>query len=194
MIIKKVLNSIWLVLILIFFINNHIYGQKKIIIYEMGRPNALDYNIAKRIIGKEYKLVFVYAGQKMTDSLGIEYFEDLNKVSREKKARKYGDDWVSEFNNKISKEISVHHSLYTVIKKTKEYKNIKNNELYILLDRSRCCKKRYQSYIVGRFLVDKEYKMKTIFKLKINSKNNQIKRIIEKQNSLPFKFEENGIF
>ncbi len=76
------------------FINVKTYAQKKTIIYEMGRPNALDYNIAKRIIGKEYKLAFIYVGQKMTDSLGVEYFEEKNRISIAKKDRKYGEYFI----------------------------------------------------------------------------------------------------
>ena len=56
-----------------------ILGQKNSFIMKWVDP-TLDYNIAKRIIGKEYKMVFVYAGRKMIDSLGIEHFEKSNRL------------------------------------------------------------------------------------------------------------------
>ncbi len=194
MIIKKLLDVVWLVLILTNCVFSQVFSQNKTIIYEMGRPNALDYNIAKRIVGKQYKLVFVYVGQNLTDSLGVEHFEKLNRISIKKKSKKYGEEWMIEFNKKTASELSVHQSISTIIKNTKEYKNITNNELYILYDRRRCCKKSYHTYVVGRLLINDEYQMKTVLRLRVNSKNKQIKGVKEKEMPLPFKFVENGVF
>lgn len=160
----------------------------------MGRPNALDYNIAKRIIGKEYKLMFVYVGQNMTDSLGIKYYEDLNKVSREKKAKKYGDNWTSIFNDKVNAELTIQHSLRTIIKNSNEYKNVSVNELYILFDRRKCSTRKYCAYVVGRVLKNDQYRIKVFLRIKVNSKNREIKKVTEKEFPLPYAFEENGIF
>ena len=192
--INRVLNVICIALMFMCFINVKTYAQKKTIIYEMGRPNALDYNIAKRIIGKEYKLAFDYVGQDMIDSLGVDYFENSNVISREKVAKKYGDNWMAEFHDKTNSELSKQHYFRGLIKELKPYKKIKNDELYILFDNRRCCKNRYNAYVIGRYFINNEYRMRSILKVWVNTKNNKISRIKEKEMSLPYNFEENGIY
>ena len=55
-------------------------------------------------------MVFVYAGRKMIDSLGIEHFEKSNRLVRQK-TRKHGDNWNFDFNKKVDDELSIHQSL-----------------------------------------------------------------------------------
>ena len=176
------------------FLNLIILGQKKQVYYEMGRPNPLDYNIAKRIIGKELKLVFVYAGRNMIDSLGIEHFEKSNRSVREKKSKKHGDNWNFEFNKEVDNELTIHQSLRSIIKNSEEYKSQTLNELYILFDRKKCCVKKYSAYLVGRILIGDQYEMKVLYKMKIDAKTKVIKKVIDKDMPLPFTFEENGIY
>ena len=171
-----------------------ILGQKKLVYYEMGRPNPLDYNIAKRIIGKEYKMVFVYAGRKMIDSLGIEHFEKSNRLVRQKKTRKHGDNWNFDFNKKVDDELSIHQSLRSMIKKSEEYKSQSLNEQHILLDRKTCSVKKYSAYLIGRGLIEDQYKTMVLCEMKINAKKKFVKKMIQKEGSLPFTFEENGIY
>jgi hypothetical protein len=160
----------------------------------MGRPNPLDYNIAKRIIGKEYKLVFVYAGRNMIDSLGIEHFEKSNRSVRKNQIKKHGDEWNFEFNKEVDNELTIHQSLRSIIKNSEEYKSQTVNELYVLFDRKKCCVKKYSAYIVGRSLIGDQYKMKVLCKMKIDAKKKVIKKVIDKDMPLPFTFEENGIY
>tara|TARA_B100000674_G_C37886912_1_gene937085 strand:+ start:574 stop:819 length:246 start_codon:yes stop_codon:yes gene_type:complete len=81
-----------------------------------------------------------------------------------------------------------------MIKKSEEYNSQSLNEQHILFDRKKCSVKKYSAYLIGRILIEDQYKTMVLCEMKINAKRKFVKKMIQKEGSLPFTFEENGIY
>ncbi len=169
-------------------------AQKNYVIYEVGRPNTLEFNNAKRIIGNQYGINFIYVGQQMLDSIGVDEIERKNNVSKRLIAtKKSNDKWEREFYEKIINELEEHQSMRVVLKNTELYKRIKNREIHIVFDRKKHIKNKFSVYVIGQHLLENKYVFRSFLMLKMNSRTKKIKVKDTETRELHFSYEENGV-
>ena len=178
-------------IILILYISNSLNAQKYII-YELERPNSLEYNNAKRIIAKKYKINFIYADETIKDSLSLSVLESQNRLSNKKLATRYDDDkWHHEFYDKVAQELDKHEKMRSFIKTDSSFNKLKAIDIRIIFERKKFSLKKYIAYIVGWKIEDEKSIIRILGTYKATIK--KYKLLDTKIKPLHFSYKVNGI-
>ncbi len=168
------------------------YSSQKYTIYELGRPNSLEYNNAKRIIAKKYKINFIYADAKIQDSLGVSMLESQNRLSNKKLATRYDNDlWHQDFYNKVADELDKHEQMRSFIKSDTNYLKLKATDIRIIFEKKKLSINTYLGYVVGWQIQNEKAIIRILATYKANIK--KYKFLNSKNKPLHFSYKVNGI-
>jgi len=178
-------------ILLFFLFANNLLAQKYTI-YELGRPNSLEYNNAKRVIAKKYKINFIYADAKIQDSLGVSMLESQNRLSNKKLATRYDNDlWHQDFYNKVADELDKHQQMRSFIKADSSYLKLKATDIRIIFEKKKLSVNSYLSYVVGWKIENEKAIIRILATYKISTKKYKLLNLENKP--LHFSYKVNGI-
>jgi len=176
---------------LFFLLGNNLIAQKYII-YELGRPNSLEYNNAKRIISEKYKINFIYATDEIKDSLDVSMLESQNRLSNKKLATRYDNDlWHQDFYNKVAEELDKHEQMRVFIKTDSSYIKLKATDIRIIFEKKKLSINSYLGYVVGWKIENDKSIIRILATYKTSTKKYKLLNLENKQ--LHFSYKVNGI-
>jgi hypothetical protein len=117
-------------------------------LYEVGRPQSLEYNNAKRIVGKQWNIEWVYADNSLVEKMGHEKIAQHNDSVMNLIAQKRGKNWQERFYPAVHEELDKQNKMRALLKSSKDYERVREKlvEPHILFERKR--KKKRSAYIV----------------------------------------------
>jgi hypothetical protein len=168
------------------------WKTKTYTIYETGRPASVEYNNAKRIIGKSWNINWIYADERVANKLGHEAMGNHNDSVRALIAKDKGDKWQTLFYNEVQHELRVHDELRERIRQKREFKTIEDKafEPIILFETKN--REKYIVHIVGQLKEDEKRAFQTLCKFNIQKSTPDFSMNCKKQ-PLTICFPENNI-
>lgn len=172
--------------IFFFMLNTLVFSQEYFII-NIGRPREYDYQIAQKIISKDYNFEIV----NLSDMNELEYYDSLNNILSKKLLKKYNQNWETIFYDKISEQVEINKKIKNLVQeKTKSIHHTQNK--YYIERKNKCSKNKY---IVATFIENNTRDFENLYKYTGSSVVNLKKQIVKyyKWNSRKPIYFENGI-
>lgn len=154
-------------------------------LYETGRPNNVQSNNAKQIVGEQWNITYTY---KANPENIMQHNDSVNAMLNEK----YGENWLNTFNDEVHAELELNTTIRTSIMKTEIY--LKSKEA--LFEPTILLKKKgdsYIAYIVGQQKSDDSRLFITFARLMVKDNGLHIDVKDDTIQPLALTFPQNGI-